>query len=236
MRIMITGRGRMGMMTARLAEEQGFQVVFMEDGDQQGEPADVIIDFTSPQALNKIIAAAEANGTPLVTGTTGFSSEDTARLRSLSAEVPVLASANFSFGIALMRRMLDDCGRLLIDNGFDCEIEEIHHRNKADAPSGTAKLLFDTLNANGTLTPVYGRCGTEARRSSGEVGIHALRGGTVAGRHRVSFFGEDEIVEISHEAGSRRIFAAGALMAAERLALMPAGWYTFDEILFGGAR
>ena len=144
----------------------------MEDGDQQGEPADVIIDFTSPQALNKIIAAAEANGTPLVTGTTGFSSEDTARLRSLSAEVPVLASANFSFGIALMRRMLDDCGRLLIDNGFDCEIEEIHHRNKADAPSGTAKLLFDTLNANGTLTPVYGRCGTEARRSSGEVGIH----------------------------------------------------------------
>ncbi len=114
------------------------------------------------------------------------------------------------------------------------EVIETHHNRKADAPSGTAKLLVEALDPQHGLQPVYGREGLCGPRKKGEIGIHSLRGGTVAGEHAVAFFGEDEVFELTHKAISRRVFAAGALEAAVRLSKMEKGWYTLEEVLFGG--
>ena len=115
---------------------------------------------------------------------------------------------------------------------WDKEIVELHHNQKVDAPSGTAKLLLQALDPDGEALVVHGREGLCGKRKKEEIGVVSLRGGTVAGEHTVSFFGEDEILEITHKASSRKIFAAGALRAAEALSPKPAGWYSLEELLF----
>ena len=145
----------------------------------------------------------------------------------------MLHSANFSVGIAVLRRVLSEISGVLRPD-FDIEIVETHHNQKADAPSGTAKLLLEAIDPRHELTPVYGREGLCGRRGKNEVGVHALRGGTVAGQHTVHFFGVDETLEFTHAAASRQIFVNGALHMARKLQNFPNGRYDLQEILFGG--
>ena len=151
-------------------------------------------------------------------------------VQELGRELPVIWTANYSTGIAVFRRMLHDYAGVLA--GWDKEIVEIHHNQKADAPSGTAKLLLQELDPEGTATVLHGREGLCGKRKPEEIGVFSLRGGTVAGEHTVYFFGEDETLQITHSAASRRIFAAGALRAAQAICGRGPGFYTLDELLF----
>ena len=153
-------------------------------------------------------------------------------MRELSAYAPVLYAANYSLGVAVFRRVLSQISDTLKPS-FDIEIEETHHNQKADAPSGTAKLLLEAIDPAGEYTPVYGREGNVGRRMKKEIGVHALRGGTVAGTHTVHFFGLDEELEITHRAASRQIFVSGALHAAHLLEGKAKGWYSLENLLFG---
>ena len=139
-------------------------------------------------------------------------------------------TANYSTGVAVLKRLLQLCAPVLSD--WDKELVEIHHNRKADAPSGTAKQLQELLDPQGQATVVHGREGLCGARKPEELGVFSLRGGTVAGEHTVYFFGEDETLELTHRAQSRRVFAAGALRAAQALAEKKAGWYSLEELIF----
>ena len=238
MKIILIGSGRMGSLINQLAVQNGDEVVAVFDVNNAKELektdkiADVVIDFSSPASLAEVQKYIEKTGTALVSGTTGYSPEQMDIIKSLGNFAPVIHSANYSFGVAVMKRILQQVSNDLITNGFDVELVETHHNQKADAPSGTAKLLIDAIDPHHNLTPVYGRSGLCGKRDKNEIGVHAIRGGTIAGIHTVSFFGEDETIEITHSASSRKIFASGALMAAKKLCSKDKGFYTFDEIMF----
>lgn len=236
MRIILVGYGKMGRMIEQIACESGDEIVAVFDEISlkefsQQEKADVVMDFSRPEALNEICAYVRRTGTALVSGTTGYDAAQREKLLSLGSCAPVMWSANYSIGIAVFVRALAQISDVL-KPGFDIEIEETHHNQKADAPSGTAKLLLEAIDPAHELTPVYGREGSCGKRKKTEVGMHALRGGTVAGTHTVHFFGTDEELEITHRAASRRIFADGALQMARRIAGQPAGVYRLQELLF----
>lgn len=144
----------------------------------------------------------------------------------------MLWAANFSLGVAVLYRALQVVSDVLKPD-FDIEITEAHHNQKADAPSGTAKLLLEAIDPGQALTPVYGREGNCGRREKGEIGVHALRGGTVAGTHTVYFLGPDEELEFTHRAASRQIFVNGALHMARMLPGKANGVYDLQKILFG---
>lgn len=235
MRLFLSGYGKMGHMVEALALEKGWQIVGHADIDcienyETAPQADVCVDFSGVGALPYLLAYVKRTGTPLVSGTTGLTEPDFAALREASETVPVIWTANYSTGVAVMRKMLSEYAQVLAD--WDKEIVELHHNQKVDAPSGTAKLLLQALDPDGEALVVHGREGLCGKRKKEEIGVFSLRGGTVAGEHTVSFFGEDEILEITHKASSRKIFAAGALRAAEALSKKPAGWYSLEELLF----
>ena len=238
MRIVLIGRGKMGRLIQETARAAGDEVeaVFGRDDLEQlaklGKVADVVIDFSRPEALPEICAYVRRTGTPLLSGTTGYSAAELEQLRSLGDCVPVLWSANFSLGVAVLVRALQAVSGVLKPD-FDIEITETHHNQKADAPSGTAKLLVNAIDAVHELTAVYGREGNCGKRSRNEIGIHALRGGTVAGTHTVHFFGPDEELEFTHRAASRQIFVNGALHMARLLPGKANGVYDLQKILFG---
>ena len=238
MRFLLIGRGKMGRLIQETALANGDEIVAAlghEDLARLEDPAlaaDVVIDFSRPGALDAVAAYIRRTGTPLLSGTTGYSAVELERLQALGAVAPVLWSANFSLGVAVFVRALQAVSDVLKPD-FDIEITEIHHNQKADAPSGTAKLLLDAIDPQHQLTPVYGREGSCGRRSSSEVGVHALRGGTVAGTHTVQFFGPDEEFSITHRAASRQIFVNGALHMARLLPGRPSGVYDLQKILFG---
>ncbi|MBP3412406.1 MAG: 4-hydroxy-tetrahydrodipicolinate reductase, partial [Oscillospiraceae bacterium] len=150
--------------------------------------------------------------------------------QELAQLVPVIWAANYSTGIAVLRRMLREYAPVLQE--WDKELIELHHNKKIDAPSGTAKVLLRELDPEGSATVIHGREGICGARTKGEIGVFALRGGTVAGEHSVLFFGEDESLELTHKASSRRIFAAGALRAAQALAEKAPGYYDLENLLF----
>lgn len=238
MRYILIGRGKMGKLIRETATAAGdeIQAAFGHDDldrlGQLGKVADVVIDFSRPEALPEIAAYVRRTGTPLLSGTTGYSPRDLELLRSLGTAAPVLWSANFSLGVAVLYRALQTVSGVLKPD-FDIEITETHHNLKADAPSGTAKLLVEALDPQHALRPVYGREGNCGKRSREEIGIHALRGGTVAGTHTVHFFGPDEELEFTHRAASRQIFVNGALHMARLLPGKPCGVYDLQKILFG---
>lgn len=239
MKILLTGHGKMGRMVEELALQKGWEILAALDGPDAKkletlEKADAVIDFSHPGMLELLADYVRRTGTPLVSGTTGYGEEQFSALRQLGETAPVLYSANYSLGIALMRRILTLFGPALRTD-FDVELVEKHHNQKQDAPSGTAKLLADALDPGHTLRRITGRDGFCGARGRDEMGIFALRGGTVAGEHTVYFFGEDETLSITHSAASRRIFAAGAVKAASLLAGKAPGFYTLDEILFSTA-
>ena len=237
MNIILIGTGRMGRLMEEVATDAGDVIVAAYDADNIAElasenrPADVVIDFSSPAALPAVTAYVRRTGTALLSGTTGLTTEQKAEIDALSDVAPVLWSANYSLGIAVLAKALKlVTGALRPD--FDIEVTETHHNRKVDAPSGTAKLLVDALNPSHDLTPVYGREGQCGARTPNEIGIHALRGGTVAGTHTVHYFGPDEELEFTHRATSRRIFVNGAHKAARALCGRPNGGYTLEDILF----
>ena len=199
-----------------------------------GRVADVAVDFSAPAALPAVAHYVRTTGTALLSGVTGLSQAELAVFDDLGRYAPVIHSANYSLGVAVFRRALEEVAGILED--FDIEIVETHHNRKADAPSGTAKLLLDAVDPHHKRTPVYGRHGVTGPREKREIGMHALRGGTEAGTHTVSFFGPDEVFEITHRASSRQIFVNGALHAARKLVQLPRGRYELQDLLFGGNR
>ncbi len=238
MNILLIGRGRMGSMLWELAEAAGHTALARVDVDDLDTlatlpKADVALDFSGQGALEAAAAYVRRTGTPYLSGVTSYSAQDMDTLKGLSAYAPILYSANYSLGIAVFKRLLQILSTTPLAS-WDVEVTETHHNRKADAPSGTAKLLVEALDPQHTLQPVYGREGLCGPRQKGEIGIHSLRGGTIAGEHMVAFFGEDESFSLTHRATSRRIFAAGALEAAVHLSKMQKGWYTLEEVLFGG--
>lgn len=238
MRIVLIGRGKMGALIRETAAAAGDEIeaAFGRDDLDQlgklGKAADVVMDFSRPAALPEIAAYVRRTGTPLLSGTTGYTEAEKERLFALGSAVPVLWSANYSLGVAVLARALRVIAPVL-GQDFDIEITETHHNQKADAPSGTAKLLLEAMDPQHRLRPVYGREGSVGRREKNEVGIHALRGGTVAGTHTVHFFGPDEELELTHRAASRRIFVNGALHMAHLLPGRSNGVYDLQKILFG---
>lgn len=235
MKLFLSGYGKMGRMVEALALEQGWEVVGYADIDcpenyQSAPVADVCIDFSGVGALPLVADYVRRTGTALLSGTTGLTEPDFELLRSLAESVPVIWSANYSTGIAVLRRMLREYAPVLAD--WDKEIVEKHHNQKVDAPSGTAKVLLQELDPEGESLAVQGRQGLCGKRKKEEIGVFALRGGTVAGEHTVYFFGEDESLELSHRASSRRIFAAGAIRAAKALAEKAPGYYNLEQLIF----
>lgn len=247
-RLAIMGEGRMGSLIRSTAEaacteagEPVFEVVAQIGFDlaaaETAPAADVLVDFSNVATLEAVLAYVRRTGAALVSGTTGYSETQMSELRGLAETAAVLHSGNYSLGIAALRHATSLVARELA--GFDVEIVETHHNQKVDAPSGTAKLLLDAVVAveaeagRGEYAPVYGREGMVGARTPREVGMHSLRGGTVAGVHTVGFYGQDEEVSLTHRATSRQIFVNGALAAARKMAGKPAGWYDFDEVMFG---
>ncbi len=238
MKILLIGRGKMGKLIAETAKAAGDEVVAalgrddLETLASMGRIADVVIDFSRPETLPEVCSYIRRTGTPLLSGTTGYTAAEKAQLEALGSAAPVLWSANYSLGIAVFVRALQTVSEVLKPD-FDIEITETHHNQKADAPSGTAKLLLEAIDPQHALTPVYGREGNCGRRDGREIGVHALRGGTVAGTHTVHFFGPDEEFEITHRAASRQIFVNGALHMARLLPGKAKGVYDLQKILFG---
>lgn len=194
------------------------------------EEADVAMDFTRPEAVDALLPYCLEKRLPLLLATTAITGERLERIQAAALKIPVFMASNLSLGITLLRRLLPEAARTLA--GYDVEIIERHHNQKSDAPSGTALTLAKVLETvREDSNPVFGRHGGQAKRRSGEIGIHAVRGGTVAGDHEVSFYGHDEVVTFSHHAASREIFGTGALAAAFFLAGKPAGFYDMDNLL-----
>ena len=195
--------------------------------------ADVIIDFTSAKAVDGLIAYSAEKKVPVVLCTTGLSEEQLKRLEEASSQVAVLRSANMSLGINMLMKILQDAAKILVPAGFDIEIVEKHHNRKLDAPSGTALALADAINQamDERYHYVYDRSQVREKREKTEIGIHAVRGGNIVGEHDVIFAGRDEVIELTHRATSREVFAVGAVKAAKFLAGKPAGLYTMKEVL-----
>ena len=236
MNIILCGYGKMGVMLEGLAlgsdDMQILGVVhpgLYESALDVPGKADVIIDFSYPGNLEGILERARRDGAALVIGTTGYSPEQVAAIRAAAGELRVMYSSNYSLGVAVLKRAVAMAAPALMD-AFDVEITETHHNQKADAPSGTAKMLLNAVDPEGNYDHVFGREGITGPRGH-EIGVHALRGGTVAGEHSVFFFGPDETLEFRHSAASRRIFAAGALRAARYVVGQGAGLYNMDDVL-----
>ncbi len=191
--------------------------------------ADVVIDFTTPEASMSNIRTCAEMGKPAVVGTTGFSSEQRSRIEEFSGNIPLLVSPNMSSGVNLLLRLVREIASVPVD--FDIEISETHHAGKIDAPSGTALRIADTIDEVKTgCEKVFGRKGAAGPRRKGEIGIHSIRGGDVVGEHKVIFASRGEMLEVTHRALSRKAFAAGALMAAGYLVGAKSGLYSMDDV------
>lgn len=196
--------------------------------------ADVVIDFSHHEASMAHARLCAGSGTALVIGTTGFTSEETAELKSLSARVPLLAAPNMSAGVVVMQALIRQAARIL-GEAYDVEILEMHHRHKRDAPSGTAlkigHIAAEALGRAPEQCLKLSREGLIGPRPEGEIGIQSLRGGDCIGEHTAFFFGAGERLEITHRAFSREQFAAGALRAAKFLVGRAPGFYEMEDVL-----
>lgn len=188
--------------------------VYASVHEMQGR-ADVIIDFSIPNAISELLDYAVANKVPVVVCTTGHNQAQTALIEQAAECIPVFFSANMSLGVSLLRELAMKAAQVL-GGSFDIEIIEKHHNQKVDAPSGTALMLADAISAQLPRKPdyVYNRPDKREKRTQNEIGIHALRGGTITGEHEIVFAGHDEVLTLSHSASSKEIFAAGAVNAA----------------------
>jgi 4-hydroxy-tetrahydrodipicolinate reductase len=199
--------------------------------DDCKESADIIVDFSRPEALSANLAFAEKKGIPIVIATTGFSADEKSVIFEASRSIPVFFAANMSLGVNLQMELAKSAAAFL-GEAYDIEIIEKHHNQKVDAPSGTAIAIAECINESFTNPKeyVYGRSSKTERRGR-EIGFHSVRGGTIPGDHSVLFIGTDEVIEINHSAQSRQIFAFGAVRAARFLYSKPAGLYNMSDII-----
>lgn len=195
--------------------------------------ADALIDFSAAPAVDKLLEYCEKRKLPCVLCTTGLSEEQIAKVKEISKNVAILKSANMSMGINLLLKLLKEAAGVLAPAGFDIEIVEKHHNQKVDAPSGTALALADSINGefNNEYEYVYDRSQVRQKRTKKEIGISAVRGGTIVGDHDVIFAGADEVITFSHTAYSKAIFGKGAVQAAKFLAGKPAGMYDMSDVI-----
>ncbi len=194
--------------------------------------ADVIVDFSAPETLPSLLKGAVQKKMALVIATTGHSEEDRELIREKAGLIPIFQAANMSLGINLMSELLQKAASVLGES-FGIEIVEKHHNAKKDAPSGTAYALAEAINEVFLKSKryVFGRHTRNERRSPDEIGIHAVRGGTIVGEHQVFFAGNDEVLEIRHQSFSRRVFAVGALQAANYIKGRPPGYYSMKDMI-----
>lgn len=246
--ILMSGcNGKMGQVITRLAaQSEDMRIVAgcdisdaikntypvytnIADCDKQ---ADVIIDFSNPTAFDAVLAYAAAKKIPLIMATTGLSQTQIKLLGTVSKQIPVFFSANMSLGVNLLIDLVKRAARIL-ENSFDIEIVEKHHNQKLDAPSGTALAIADAINSvlDNKQEYIYDRHSRRKKRSRREIGIHAVRGGTIVGDHSVIFAGNDEIIEINHTAMSKEIFGVGALRAAKFLYKKKPGMYAMKDLI-----
>lgn len=195
--------------------------------------ADAVIDFSNAAGVDRLLDYCVEKKLPVVLCTTGLSEEQLAHVKAASEKTAVLKSANMSLGINMLLKLLKEAAAVLAPAGFDIEIVEKHHNQKVDAPSGTALALADAINEefDNSYEYVYDRSQVREKRSEKEIGISAVRGGTIVGDHDVIFAGADEVITFSHRAYSKAVFGKGAVQAAKFLAGKPAGMYDMSDVI-----
>ena len=246
-KVLINGcNGKMGQEVAKQVDKtEGFTVLSgvdrLDTGDNNfpvytsyeniTEMPDIIIDFSVPEATFKALEFASKNNIPIVIATTGFTDEQTNKIKEYSKTIPIFKSANMSFEINLMAKIVAQMATLI--NDADIEIVEAHHNRKIDAPSGTALLLADSINSalDNKMNYEYNRHAKREKRSKNEIGIHSIRGGNIVGKHTVSFYSDDEYFEITHNVSSRSVFAKGAVKAADFLVHKAPGLYDMNNLI-----
>lgn len=246
--IILSGcNGKMGQVISRLVSERddvsivfGFDInteskfgyPVYDSFDNASEKGDVVIDFSHPACFDAVAEFCKNTQTPLVMATTGLSEEQNKALDELSEVVPVFKTANMSLGVNLIVNLVKKAAQILEDN-FDIEIVEKHHNQKIDAPSGTALMIADEISSVLSETPeyVYDRHSVRKKRGKKEIGLHAVRGGTIVGEHEVIFAGNDEIIEIKHTAMSKEVFAVGSIKAAIYIKDKFPGMYNMKNIM-----
>lgn len=213
--------------------EQHYDYPVFASLDECTVNADVIIDFASVKAIDALLDYAVKKQIPVVLCTTGLSEEQLVKVEEASKKVAVLKSANMSLGINTLLNLLQKAAQVFAPAGYDMEIIEKHHNKKLDAPSGTALALADSLRdaLDGEYEYVYDRSKEKKRREKSEIGISAVRGGTIVGEHEVIFAGADEVIEFKHTAYSKAVFGKGAIQAAKYLAGKPAGYYNMSHVI-----
>lgn len=204
-----------------------------ESIDKCDVAADAIIDFSAAAAVDALLVYCVEKQIPCVLCTTGLSEAQLAKVQEASEKVAILKSANMSLGINMLLKLLKEATATLAPAGFDIEIVEKHHNQKVDAPSGTALALADSINEelNNEYKYVYDRSQVREKRSQKEIGMSAVRGGTIVGDHDVIFAGADEVITFSHRAYSKAVFGKGAIQAAKFLAGKPAGMYDMSDVI-----
>lgn len=240
--------GKMGQVVSGLVkEDEGIEIVAGVDaftGLPNDYPvfetlgacdveADVLIDFSIAKAVDGVLDYCAGKKLPVVLCTTGLSEGQLAKVEETSEKTAVLRSANMSLGINLLMKLLKDASRVLAGAGYDIELVERHHSQKVDAPSGTALALADSINEamENAYTYVYDRSQRREKRDQKEIGISAVRGGTIVGEHEVIYAGPDEVIEFKHTAYSKTVFGKGAVEAAKYLAGKPAGRYDMSDVI-----
>ncbi len=248
-RIIMSGcNGHMGQVISGLVEKDadaeivaGIDIVNNRDNgypvftdiDTCDVEADAMIDFSSAKATDKVLEYCVKKKLPLVLCTTGLSEEQLAKTKETAKETAVLRSANMSLGINTLLKLLQDASKVLAAAGFDVEIVEKHHNQKLDAPSGTALALADSINEamDNQYEYIYDRSQVRQKRDKKELGISAVRGGTIVGEHEVLFCGPDEVIEFKHTAYSKAVFGKGAVEAAKFLKGKGAGMYDMSDVI-----
>ncbi|MCM1122511.1 MAG: 4-hydroxy-tetrahydrodipicolinate reductase [Eubacterium sp.] len=243
--------GKMGQtITGLIAADEEIEIVAGVDVYDEGRnpypvfhsaaacdvAADAVIDFSAVTAVDGLLEYCVKRQVPCVLCTTGLSEEQLARVKEASSKVAILKSANMSLGINMLLKLLKDAAGILAPAGFDIEIVEKHHNQKVDAPSGTALALADSINEElgEEYDYVYDRSQVREKRRQKEIGISAVRGGTIVGDHDVIFAGADEVITFSHRAYSKAVFGKGAIQAAKFLAGKPAGMYDMSDVINAG--
>jgi len=248
-RILMHGcNGRMGRVMEELVkEEENLAIVAGVDvypGEEKKYPVykiisacketvDVVIDFSTATAIDELLTFCVQNKLPLVLCTTGLSNELLEKVAEATKQIPLLKSANMSLGINLLMGLLKNAAKVLATAGYDIELVEKHHNQKIDAPSGTALALVDAINdeMGQAYHYVYDRSPVREKRGKMEIGIAAMRGGTIVGEHEVIFAGADEVISFKHTAHSRMVFAKGAMEAARFLVGKAAGIYDMSDVI-----
>lgn len=205
--------------------------VYTKISELQEKP-DIFIDYSHPSLLDDLLEYCLSTGTPIIFATTGYNDNQISQIHKASEQIPVFFTFNMSLGINLLAELAKKATQIL-GGQFDIEIVEKHHNQKIDAPSGTAIMLANAINEelNNSYTYIYDRHSVRQKRGKTEIGLHAVRGGTIVGEHEIIFAGRDEVISLSHSATSKEVFAVGSVNAAVYMANKPAGLYNMKDLI-----